>query len=197
MSKKIKVIENIVIERTMYEYQGHSDAFSLNPDIEGIHFCIRALKKQAKTDKRPHIRHLFVKDNLMVATDGSRLHEYRLKAKIPDGFYSVVLKHKKHIVLAHEPDINMDLYPKWEEILPTEDQFNIDSKEIRDVIVTDDRTNLTLYQLNNMADFPVNYKYIEDMENGMTLKYFSNDKNMFYFINYEGTMKALIMGMKL
>ena len=183
-------------EKTIFEYASirNKSGVRVHRDFEGIAFCIRGLDKANKGERRPHMLYLYVKGNFIVATNGARLHEYRLKEKLPEGFYSVIKKLKTFIIICHEHDV-AEKYPAWKKLIPNKSQLNIDRTDLRNVVVIDNNNDETLFQLNKLASHPIRFDYIKALENGMTLKYYEEDKSMFYFNNYDDTMRAIVMGM--
>ena len=193
MVKTITITQTAAHQKTAYEYKNKPKT-PVNPDINGIHFCIRAMSRK-KNDTRAHVTHLYVRDDKMAGTNGSRLHEYALKAKIPKGFYSVAVKLKNYVVLLHEDNIPTD-YPQWFDLFPEKENYNIDKENPRNTIITGKDIHVTLYQLNRMANCPLNYEYIEDLEDEMILRHHKEDIDMFIFSNHNETMRAAIMGLK-
>jgi len=175
-------------KKTIYEYKTFQikGQLTINPDIEGLLFCARALSSN-RNDKRKIFNHLYVKGNFIVGTNGARLHEYKLKERIPNGFYAVLVKNKRHVVLCQEKII--DEYPKWKSLFPNKTQL-IDTENITIDKVNFDRT---MYQLNNISKFPVNISFIKDLEDFMQL-HFIESKDWLYFQGQGTNTRAIIMG---
>ena len=70
-----------------------------NPMTKDLYWLTGAMKKNAIRD---HMRHVYVSDNTMTATDGARMHHIKLNGEgYSDGFYQVAKRTKSDMVLTY------------------------------------------------------------------------------------------------
>jgi len=98
----------------------------LHPDHQGLYWTT-AIKPQHSSDNCPHIKYLAIKDYFAVKTDGSRIHAYMLNQYKPDmnGFYLIVKRTKREIILARDDDYDVNDYPDWESLFPGNKKFEL------------------------------------------------------------------------
>ena len=71
-----------------------------NPDIEGILFCIDALRKE---EAQPRYTELYARDGIFYGTDSERMHVFEPKKRdTKDGFYRVLNDDEHHVVLYYK-----------------------------------------------------------------------------------------------
>jgi hypothetical protein len=93
-----------------------------HPETDQVFWVSGALTKQ-KNDPRAHLTHVYVKNGAFTATDGNRLHHYKSTENYTDGFYKVIKRAKKHIVLQNMgTDFN---YPEIDRLLLPSDDSNV------------------------------------------------------------------------
>ena len=88
-----------------------------HPDMEGLSFCLKSIGKY-RHDTRNHIRHLLIKKGFVVATDGNRLHRYKLFSKYQSGLYRIFKVSKYNIVLVRTK-LPISDWPKYEKLFKT------------------------------------------------------------------------------
>lgn len=79
----------------IYEYTKN------HPDLNGLRFCLNVLIK--KGDNRVHVTRLKSDQGDVVATDGSRLHLYKMEKPLPDGLYRPLVQTQDYIILYRDP----------------------------------------------------------------------------------------------
>jgi len=72
-----------------------------------------------KNEKRDHMIHVHIKNSIVTACDGKRIHSYQSKNKFADGFYKVIKYNKSHIFLKSEGTDKT--YPEFKDILKPAD----------------------------------------------------------------------------
>jgi hypothetical protein len=108
---------NMLYEFTKFRVK--KNKWASHPDLDGIQFCLRALTKN-KSERRMHVIRLYVKEGVMVGTDGNRLHTYKLETDMPDGFYRPLINTKANVIIYHEKD-NTNSYPEYQDLIKIPD----------------------------------------------------------------------------
>ena len=84
-----------------------------DPITKDLYWLTGCMKKNAI---RNHLRHVYVSDNTITATDGSRLHHIKLNGEgYSDGFYQVAKRTKADMILAYSG--NDYVYPDCKQLL--------------------------------------------------------------------------------
>ena len=84
-----------------------------DPITKDLYWLTGCMKKNALRD---HLRHVYVKDNTITATDGCRIHHIKLNGEgYQDGFYLVAKRTKNDMVLAYSG--NDYVYPECKDLL--------------------------------------------------------------------------------
>ena len=80
-----------------------------DPITKDLYWLTGCMKKNAIRD---HMRHVYVSDNTMTATDGARMHHIKLNGEgYSDGFYQVAKRTKSDMVLTYSGDKDYSVYP--------------------------------------------------------------------------------------
>jgi len=90
-----------------------------HPNFDGIKWVLGVTS--LKGDVRNHIRYTYVKGGDFVKTDGGRLHKYKLKDELGDGFYEVVKNIKSEVVINFVEDQEGWQYLDYKELFNTEE----------------------------------------------------------------------------
>lgn len=173
-------------------------------DYMGICFCARAMDKPSSYDRRLHMLYLCVRGNLMAGTNGSRLHEYKLRRKIPDGLYQIIVKTSGKIVIAFVlrsdwREGHLPPYPDWLSIFPKKEET--DSWHMVSAM-TKESFDTFVHRIFNLFERPVNIGYLRDLGYDMSAYIPKEDdepavkRGMLYFTNYEADRRAIIMSMR-
>lgn len=105
----------------MYEF--HNDT------ANKIRWVLRAISKD---EYRRNLTYLCVKDNLMICTDGKRMHIAPLEnIEIVDGLYSVVVNKKNNVILKYPDQSSCGTFPNHEMVIPSNHKssgFNVNQK---------------------------------------------------------------------
>ena len=84
-----------------------------DPITKDLYWLTGCMKKNAIRD---HMRHVYVSDNTMTATDGNRMHHIKLNDEgYQDGFYLVAKRTKNDMILAYNG--NDYVYPECKDLL--------------------------------------------------------------------------------
>jgi len=170
-----------------YEQQGLGKYARLDPDLQGIFFCAKALSKD-RNDPRPHVHLLYVDGPNILGTDGARIHAYHLDIRIPNGWYKVLVCKKTHIAIYHDKKIKAE-YPKWRKVL----QLRKKIKEKLPVWINPSQDlDRTIFIINTEFGEAVNINFVKDLNHGFDMHHDEN-KNLIYFENDEKKLRAAIM----
>ena len=154
-------------------------------DINGIHFCIRALNLK---DRRIHISHLMVRSGYMYGTNGRRIHRYKLKGKFKNGLYRVFKHLKSHIIIM-KTDEDLSNYPSVSSVF----KKNGKNKTNNITCTKDDYIFATSLIIRSLPDYQsINPEFLRDLNlYGATL-YIEKDK----ILIMDGDMAAVLMPLK-
>ena len=156
-----------------------------DPDFYGFKWVLKALAKES------YFKYLVLKieKDLIVATDGHRLHIYRPQGLYLSGSYKVLVKKNNQVILEKVSGIN---YPDWRSLLipkgtPLEIQIGrIDSPGYTEIV-----------RLMN-KESTLKFEYFSDLASEMTKAFIpAAPGEGITFENSDGSMKALIMPMRM
>ena len=171
-------MNTVIIEKSKY-----------SNNYQDVAFVCAAVED--KKSLRIVLQHVYVKDGLMIATDGNRLHTlslYNSGIEVEDGFYTHI-KTAKQVILTPAPDQDMT-YPNYEQVMPLENElamFTLGGSYQRERILTN-------YANSNNSGYSLNIEYLEVLPENMTMRVFDNQAPVLF---ENCTKTALIMPVRL
>ena len=155
-----------------------------DPDFYGFKWVLKILPKKSY----PILDILKIENDLAVSTDGHRLHIYRTQGLFSAGTYKVLVKTRTQIILEKVFGVT---YPDWRQALaikgtPLEIKIGrIDSPGYTEIIRTMNKEST------------LKFEYFSDLNSEMTKAFIpATPGGGITFENFDGSMKALIMPMK-
>ena len=122
-------------------------------DFDGIKWAIDV---RSKDDTRLNITGIKIDKGLVIATDGHRLHMYKIKRELPDGTYDVVSATTKLIVL----ESNDRPFPDYKMVIPTVTRDGI--PDISALSDKSDKDNKVINTVLKNSDMNFNIRYLSD-----------------------------------
>jgi len=127
-----------------------------------ILFVVSALDPK---DYRDHVRYLKCENNVMVSTDGKRIHETELLfTEVPDGYYEIIKNTKTILIIDKVKELDEAQYPNYSDMLNGKGsgekiEYKHD-EEIETIILA---SLLSADIARAMGQAALNFKYVEDI----------------------------------
>jgi len=169
----------------MLEFTKHHE------DTQGILFCVRAVTKD-DLHYGGATNMLCVQSGQMIATDGHRIHIYKLMNPLADGLYRVIVKTKVKITIHQE--IDPPQFPDWERIIPQGDCVEIPQLNFTEV--TDLSQAFARIVRALPEDVTLNYRFLEDLADSVFTAKIFHQSNYTPVVFTDDNKQALIMPMK-
>ena len=153
-----------------------------DPDFHGFKFVLKAITKEDAGFKLNVIK---IEKDLIVATDGHRLHIYKPQSLFSSGAYKPLIKTRTKLILEKVFGIN---YPDWHSaLIPKGTPLEIQIGRIDSVGYTE-----VVRSMN--SESTLEFKYFSDLDDDMTKAFIPAAPGKgITFENFDGSMKALIM----
>ena len=153
-----------------------------DPDFHGFKWVLKVITKNSSLN----LNVLKIENDLIVSTDGHRMHVYYPSELYPSGVYKALVKTRTQIILEKVYGIN---YPAWRQL------FFI--KETPLEIGRIDSTGYTEIVRAMNIESTLNFDYFIDLGSEMTKAFLpAKPKEGIFFENFDGSKKALIMPMR-
>ncbi len=153
-----------------------------DPDFYGFKWVLKATTKENSSFKLNVIK---IEQELIVATDGHRLHIYRPQGLFLSGIYKILIKTRTKIVLEKVSRIN---YPEWKSLLiPKGTPVEVKTGRV-------DSAGYTEIVRAMKKESTLKFEYFSDLADEMTKAFIPTvPREAVVFENFDGSMKALIM----
>ena len=156
-----------------------------DPDFYGFKWVLKAITREMSSFKLDVLK---IEEDLIVATDGHRLHIYRTQGLFSAGIYQVLIKTRTKIILEKVFDVN---YPEWHQVLIP--KGTIEEMTIGSI----DSPGYTEIVRAMNKESTLRFDYFSDLASEMTKVFIpAAPKEGITFENFDGSMKALIMPMR-
>ena len=153
-----------------------------DPDFYGFKFVLKAVTKENASFKLNVIK---IEQELIVATDGHRLHIYFPQGLFSSGIYKILVKTRTQIILEKVLGIK---YPEWHQALIPKGTIG----EIK--IGRVDSVGYTEIVRSMSEESTLKFEYFSDLASEMTKALIPTAPGGgIVFENFDGSMKALIM----
>jgi hypothetical protein len=166
------------------------DLIYKNLDFQGFKWVLKAISREPSLKIYDVIK---IQQDLVVGTDGHRLHLYYTKEEHPCGVFKVLVRQRSKLILEKVSDIN---FPDWEHLLPKKEE--IEKELVISRINSQGYTEL-VRQMN--PDTTLDFNYFMDLDDSMTKVSATKDlltgTNGILFEDLSQTKKALIMPMRI
>ena len=154
-------------------------------DFHGFKWVLKAITRKMSSFKLDVIK---IENDLIVATDGHRLHIYRTQGLFSAGTYQVLVKTRTKIILEKVFDVN---YPEWRQVL------SVKGTPLKLKIGRIDSVGYTEIVRTMIQNETLRFDYFSDLASEMTKAFIpAASGEGVTFENFDGSMKALIMPMR-
>ena len=156
-----------------------------DPDFHGFKWVLKVLTREMSSFKLDVLK---IENDLIVSTDGHRLHIYYTRGLFSAGTYKVLIKTRTQIILEKVFGIN---YPEWHQVLTP--KGTIGEMKIERI----DSVGYTEIVRSMNKESTLRFDYFSDLASEMTKVFIpATSEEGLTFENFDGSMKALIMPMR-
>jgi len=156
-----------------------------DPDFLGFKWVLKALS----TNSFLGIQNIEIQKDLIVSTDGHRLHVYYTKEKYPPGIFKPLVRQRYQLILEKVTDVQ---FPEWENLFPAKKEIE---KELRLKLINSHGYTELVRQMEE--SITLDFNYFMDLDSYMTKASITKDKGGILFEDTDGSKKALIMPLRM